>query len=568
MQTIGGPGGQQPLKWWADGDRPVHKDSRVTYLVDGRTTMLMMCRHFITACDYIYLANWGLTPGMKLVRGSDHRAGPDGSPAQEALLADLRASGFSEADIHFWQTHHLSVQEVLGYAVSKNVEVKVLLWSSPALFSHYDPRQAHEQLSAVGVTCVLDDSAEGILHHPVESLHQKITIIDGAYAFVGGVDPLIEAQGDYDRWDTHDHPFFTPLRRAQSGLSPHPWHDAHALIEGPASADVEWNFRERWNDVLQRHHRDQRQMVLERLPAPPLPSQTFTQVARTIPEHTYSFKPLVIRGIAQLYANALSNIQHCVYLENQYLWLHAYLGLDVPFVSIDNSEMEHNIRLLGEALRRGAIVSLILPDHPNVGRAFTDQGLNLLRNEAPQAVEEGRLQAFSLGTSTYWDQDGREHYRPIYVHAKVAIVDDLWTTVGSGNLNNRGMRDDTEMNVATLDRGLAHDLRLRLQAEHLGLVSAEDLHLVARLHCGLIRTEGERGRAVQVLGYLEQQLGDPRVALRMMHTRAWENLARYKANQPLVGHLLPYLSAEEAVQQGLPFREEHGWLEEPESLTV
>jgi hypothetical protein len=30
-----------------------------------------------------------------------------------------------------------------------------------------------------------------------------------------------------------------------------------------------------------------------------------------------------------------------------------------------------------------------------------------------------------------------------------------------------------------------------------------------------------------------------------------------------VGHLLPYLTAEEAKQQGLNFREEHGWLEEP-----
>jgi phosphatidylserine/phosphatidylglycerophosphate/cardiolipin synthase-like enzyme len=546
----------------------VHNDSRVTYLVDGRTTMLMLCRHFITAHDYLYLANWGLTAGMELVRGTDHRAGPDGSPAQEALLADLRASGFTDADLQFWQTHHLSVQNVLGYAVSKGVEVKVLLWSSPHFFSHYDPRHAHDQLKAVGVTCILDNSAEGILHHPVESLHQKITVVDGAYAFVGGVDPLIEAQGDFDRWDTHDHTFFTPLRRAQNSLSSHPWHDAHALIEGPAAADVEWNFRQRWNDVLERHHMDQRLMVLERLPAPPMPSRTLVQVARTIPEHTYSFKPLIITGIAQLYANALSNIQRFVYLENQYLWMHAYLGVDIPFVSIDNSEMEHNIHLLGDALRRGAIVSIILPDHPNVGRAFTDQALEMLRDEAPQAVEEGRFQAFCLGTSAYNEAEGRVHYRPIYVHAKVAIVDDLWTTVGSGNLNNRGMRDDTEMNVATLDPGLAHDLRLRLQAEHLGLIPAQDLHLVALLHCGLIRTEAERTRAMQILTYLEQQLSDPRVALRMMHTRAWENLARYKANQPLVGHLLPYLRASEAVQQGLPFREDHGWLEEAGSTSV
>ncbi len=95
MQTIGEPGGQQTLNWWAEGDRPVHNDSRVTYLVDGHTTMLMMCRHFITAHDYIYLANWGLTPGMKLVRGTDHRAGPDGSPEQDFHL-DALADGITK----------------------------------------------------------------------------------------------------------------------------------------------------------------------------------------------------------------------------------------------------------------------------------------------------------------------------------------------------------------------------------------------------------------------------------------------------------------------------------------
>jgi hypothetical protein len=59
------------------------------------------------------------------------------------------------------------------------------------------------------------------------------------------------------------------------------------------------------------------------------------------------------------------------------------------------------------------------------------------------------------------------------------------------------------------------------------------------------------------------KLDNPLVALNMMHERAWENLRRYKAKQPLVGHLLPYLTAEEATQQGLNFREAHGWIEEP-----
>ena len=52
--------------------------------------------------------------------------------------------------------------------------------------------------------------------------------------------------------------------------------------------------------------------------------------------------------------------------------------------------------------------------------------------------------------------------------------------MGSGNLNNRGMRDDTEMNVAVLDAELAHGLRLMLWAEHLGLVNDTALFSLAR----------------------------------------------------------------------------------------
>ncbi len=436
---------QSTLNWWASGDTPVRTDSRVTYLVDGRMAMLTMCLHFLKARSYIYLANWGMTPLMELVRGPDHRAGPDGSPEQEALLAWLRAEGLAEADIAFWCTHDLTMQTVLGYVVNKGVEVKVLLWETiqVSALAHYSPKEAHEELTQVGVTCILDDSARGVLHHPVESLHQKISIVDGTHAFVGGVDPLIELDGDYDRWDTPSHPFATPLRRTKEQASPHPWHDAHSLIEGPVAEDVEHNFRQRWNDVAQRHQLDDSLLVPEHPLAPPLESKSIVQVARTIPQHTYDFSPPPsIQGIAQLYANALSNARRFLYLENQYFWLRAYTGVDIAVAGIDNPDMEYNIRRLGEALQRGVIVGMVLPDHPNVGRAFTDAGISRLRTEAPEAVAQGRLQVFCLGTSTQ-KEDG-EHYRPIYVHAKVAIIDDLWSTVGSGNLNNRGMRDETE----------------------------------------------------------------------------------------------------------------------------
>jgi len=201
----------------------------------------------------------------------------------------------------------------------------------------------------------------------------------------------------------------------------------------------------------------------------------------------------------------------------------------------------------------------VLPDHPNVGRLYTDAGLTRLRAEAPDAAEEGRIQAFCLATSM--TAQGTASYRPIYVHAKVAIVDDLWSMVGSANLNNRGMRDDTEENVATLDAKLARGLRMMLWAEHLELTTEESMLTVAR-HLGHLRQKPTLdARAAQVLESLDQTLGDPLAGLRVMVERAQGNLRRFKAQQPLAGHLLPYLTGEEAKQHGLHFHEQYGWVE-------
>jgi phosphatidylserine/phosphatidylglycerophosphate/cardiolipin synthase-like enzyme len=60
-----------------------------------------------------------------------------------------------------------------------------------------------------------------------------------------------------------------------------------------------------------------------------------------------------------------------------------------------------------------------------------------------------------------------EEAHQVYVHAKIAIVDDRWLTIGSANLNEHSLFNDTEMNLVCHDERLARDLRLRLWAEHL-----------------------------------------------------------------------------------------------------
>lgn len=553
---------QTEAHWWAAGDMPVRADSQVTFLVDGRHTMWTMCLHFLTARHSIRLANWGITPQMKMVRGVDHRAGADDSPEQLTLIEDLHNAGLSDADIQFWTTQELTLQNVLGYAVSKGVDVKVLIWACPELFSHYSPKTAYEELSAVGVHCVLDDSASN-LHHIAESLHQKISIVDGQYAFVGGIDPLIELSGDFDRWDTPWHHLISHLRENPQDAAPHTWHDAHSMIEGSAARDVEFNFYQRWNEVVQRHKLHQSLLAEpDRTHREALPHR-LVQIARTIPPATYQFAPEDgIQGIAQLYDHALQNLHQFAYIENQYFWLHTFMGVDIGDFGPNNAEMEQNMQLLARALEHGASLIMVLPDHPNVGRAFTDKGLEHLRAKAPGAAAAGRIQVFCLATSA--TRDGHEVYRPVYVHAKLAIIDDLWSTIGSANLNNRGMRDDAEMNVAIVNSEFAHDLRILLWAEHLGLIEEDEQFILSRYFSHQPLRPADSQLAQELWQKLVQQLDNPLGGLHLFSENAQANLQHFLKGEPLQGHLFPYVTAAEAKHLGLNFHESHGLFETPQ----
>jgi phosphatidylserine/phosphatidylglycerophosphate/cardiolipin synthase-like enzyme len=63
---------------------------------------------------------------------------------------------------------------------------------------------------------------------------------------------------------------------------------------------------------------------------------------------------------------------------------------------------------------------------------------------------------------------------PVYVHAKVCVLDDHWVTIGSDNFCRRSWTNDSELTAAIVDEagdedGLARRLRLALAAEHLDL---------------------------------------------------------------------------------------------------
>lgn len=71
---------------WVAGDMPTRDVPSLTFLVDGRMTILEMCLAFLRARYSIYITAWGLSPELRLARGKHKCAGSPSSPEQEAVL--------------------------------------------------------------------------------------------------------------------------------------------------------------------------------------------------------------------------------------------------------------------------------------------------------------------------------------------------------------------------------------------------------------------------------------------------------------------------------------------------
>jgi phosphatidylserine/phosphatidylglycerophosphate/cardiolipin synthase-like enzyme len=304
--------------------------------------------------------------------------------------------------------------------LAERVEVRVLVWAGAPLplnrLSRATVRRMRESLChGTQIRCELDAR-----ERPMHCHHEKTIVIDDRIAFVGGID-LTSVGGD--RFDSSAHP-------ARSGVG---WHDASTQIAGPAVADVAEHFRMRWLEV-------------SAAPAGNLE----LQIVRTVPERIYTAQPRGDFSILESYLRALRSARRLIYLENQFLW-----SPEVASILQDKLRRppSDDFRLL-----------LVLPAKPVGGGDDTRGTLGELVEADAGA---GRLLACALFARAGRLAD------PVYVHAKIGIIDDSWLTVGSANLNEHSLFNDTEMNVVTHDAALARQTRLRLWSEHLELPSEQ-----------------------------------------------------------------------------------------------
>jgi phosphatidylserine/phosphatidylglycerophosphate/cardiolipin synthase-like enzyme len=384
----------------------------------------------------------------------------------EALprIADAISSARSHVHLagwHFDASFRLeeegpTLRELLA-ETAERVAVRVLAWAgAPLPLFHPDRgevRRARDELAGGTRISMALDSRERAFH----CHHEKLVVVDDETAFVGGID-LTALAGN--RLDSNDHP-------RRDGLG---WHDTALRLGGPVVADVARHFHTRWHAIGP-----------DGLPEPggppPVEGGVEAQFVRTVPAKLYESLRDGEWSILESYLRALQAAERLVYLESQFLWS--------PEV----------VSVLAEKLRRPPCddfrMIALLPAEPNNGADDSRGQVGVLINADKECDDTTRFLACTL----YQPGPGGN---PVYVHSKAAIVDDAWLTVGSANLNEHSLFNDTECNVVVRDPALVREVRLRLWEEHLerprGEIDGDPVRVFDKLWKPLAEERLERRR--------------------------------------------------------------------------
>ncbi|MCW2787163.1 MAG: phospholipase [Marmoricola sp.] len=387
-----------------------------------------------------------------------------------------------------------TIGELLADAARRGVEVRGLLWRS-----HSDKTSFNAQENRHLGTVINEAGGEALFDERVRrggSHHQKLFVVrrkgrpEEDVAFVGGIDL---SHGRRDDIEHLGDPQAPPLDE-RYGATP-PWHDATLEIRGPAVSDVLDAFSERWDDPTPLDHRNPYRALVhrearmprhpqplpERWDPPPACGPHEVQILRTYPAKrpAFPFAPDGERSIAHAYERTFALARRLIYIEDQYFW------------------SEVVVRSLADALRRepGLQVMAVVPRFPEKDTALSGTPMRLGQQRARDRLHEAGGPRFAM-----YDLENVAG-TPVYVHAKVCVVDDEWMTCGSDNLNLRSWTHDSEIACAVVDtKGrLPRDLRATLWAEHLGLPRddprLDDLSKAASLWADRAAAPGARIRA-------------------------------------------------------------------------
>jgi len=379
----------------------------------------------------------------------------DGEPAFRRICEAIEAAGQSVwVTVTFmWADFVMpdgrgSTFDVLDRAAARGIDVRLIFWrpdeetawlrknafwGSDAHINLLEERQS-------GVNIRWDRA------HPGFCQHQKSWLIDAGTeygtAFVGGI-------------NLNPHSMVAPGHRG-GGHN----HDVYIELEGPSVVDVHHNFVQRWNEASERFTETGRRgtgsetnlsfpfsVPLER-------GKALVQIQRTMHQGRYVDGQVTPGGIAydiaageqsnfDQYCTAINAARRSVYIENH--------SVDVPEI----------LDCLYRALLRGVDVVLLMPAEPGVSLPVSPERQALLKLRA----ELGSFENFMLAGIAGLGADGQR--KPVYVHAKLMLIDDEWATAGSCNLHRFSLFGNSEINVAFAEPDTVRAFRCALFREHL-----------------------------------------------------------------------------------------------------
>lgn len=257
--------------------------------------------------------------------------------------------------------------------------------------------------------------------------HRKVAIIDGRVGFTGG----INISGVYARGSS-------PGRRGQvsaatsasgagsgfgsrrgsdpAGASRVGWRDTHIRIDGPAVAQMQKLFLETW--AKQR--------------GKPLPERDWFPTLQSTGPHPVR---IIASGpgdpVPVIYTSLLSAV---AFAEKS---VHITMAYFVPD--------PQTIKALKDAAGRGVDVTLVLPSHTDFWVVF-----HAARSHYSELLEAG-VKIYERGTAL--------------LHAKTIVIDGVWSTIGSANLDWRSFLHNAELNAVILGPGFGKQLETMFESD-------------------------------------------------------------------------------------------------------
>jgi cardiolipin synthase len=436
--------------------------------------------------------------------------------------------------------------DLLDRAAARGVEVCALFWSEPEIERQIADAQ-HFAGNAKNIAFLTERNSgiqarwDRVADH---CHHQKSWIIDAEQesevAFVGGINL------DLGSLVPPGHPADPDLAEGQ-GI-----HDAYLEIRGPAATDVCHNFVQRWNEASERNSalgcypgvaaafgesrdapaagpREGTRNLKHPRKLSPVAGDVRAQITRSVLPKLYrdttpapdaqSFA--VWEGETSVLEQYLAAIDHAtssIYFENQLL-------LCPKIITQLRAALERGIEVVVLVPNRTMPEVVAAREHPRAKPLFDLLGsLGDFANFTFAALATNRIATNRIATSrtatnrtatnrtatNRTDGGGTGagggatalRYEDIYVHAKLAIVDDCWVTIGSANTMWRSFRGDTELNASFWSSELAKALRCELLREHLLQDSSElsDREAFALYRSIALANSERRRRGEEMLG--------------------------------------------------------------------